>query len=48
MRLIAAEVGGSVEAAPVDAHVELFDVLLDGCREAVKGGTMDPKVNLLS
>ena len=48
MRLIAAEVGGSAEGAPVDAQVELFDVLLDGCREAVKGGTMDPKVNLLS
>ncbi|CAH1428545.1 unnamed protein product [Lactuca virosa] len=47
MRLIAAEVGGSAEAAPVDAQVELFDVLLDGCREAVKGGTMDPKGPLL-
>ncbi|CAH1439831.1 unnamed protein product [Lactuca virosa] len=48
MRLIAAEVGGSVEAAPVDAQVELFDALLDGCREAVKGGgTMDPKGPLL-
>lgn len=48
MRMISEEVGGSVEAAPVDAQVELFDALLDGCREAVKGGTMDPKVNLLS
>ncbi|CAH1451870.1 unnamed protein product [Lactuca virosa] len=47
MWLIAAEVGGFVEAAPVDAQVELFDVLLNGCREAVKGGTMDPKGQLL-
>ncbi|CAI9301755.1 unnamed protein product [Lactuca saligna] len=45
MRLIAAEVGGSVEANPVNAQVELFDALLDGCREVVKGGTMDPKAN---
>ncbi|XP_023733259.1 protein CHROMATIN REMODELING 5 [Lactuca sativa] len=48
MRMISEEVGGSVEAAPVDAQVELFDALLDGCREAVKGGgTMDPKGPLL-
>ncbi|KAL4590633.1 hypothetical protein LXL04_003570 [Taraxacum kok-saghyz] len=45
--LIAAEVGGAVEAAPVDAQVELFDALLDGCREAVKGGSLDPKGPLL-
>lgn len=45
--LIAAEVGGSVEAAPVEAQVELFDALLDGCREAVKGGSLDPKGPLL-
>ncbi|XP_023732470.1 protein CHROMATIN REMODELING 5 [Lactuca sativa] len=45
--LIAAEVGGSVEAAPVDAQVELFDALVDGCREAVKGGSMDAKGPLL-
>ncbi|KAE9462183.1 hypothetical protein C3L33_05903, partial [Rhododendron williamsianum] len=41
--LIAAEVGGVVEAAPTDAQIELFEALIDGCREAVKGGSYDPK-----
>ncbi|KAI3707690.1 hypothetical protein L6452_26319 [Arctium lappa] len=45
--LIAAEVGGTVEAAPVEAQVELFDALLDGCREAVNGGSLDAKGPLL-
>ncbi|KAK9053416.1 hypothetical protein SSX86_030050 [Deinandra increscens subsp. villosa] len=45
--LIATEVGGSVEAAPVEAQVELFDALLDGCREAVNGGSLDAKGPLL-
>nr|GEV55510.1 protein chromatin remodeling 5-like isoform X1 [Tanacetum cinerariifolium] len=45
--LIAAEVGGSVEAAPVEAQVELFDALLDGCKEAVKEGSFDAKGPLL-
>ncbi|XP_076904206.1 protein CHROMATIN REMODELING 5-like isoform X1 [Bidens hawaiensis] len=45
--LIAAEVGGCVEAAPVEAQVELFDALLDGCREAVSGGSLDAKGPLL-
>lgn len=45
--LIAAEVGGSVEAAPVEAQVELFDALLDGCKEAVKEGSSDAKGPLL-
>ncbi|GFQ02892.1 protein chromatin remodeling 5 [Phtheirospermum japonicum] len=45
--LIAAEVGGIVEAAPIDAQIELYDALIDGCREAVKGDTMDPKGPLL-
>ncbi|PWA67786.1 hypothetical protein CTI12_AA314790 [Artemisia annua] len=44
--LIAAEVGGSVEAAPVEAHVELFDALVDGCKEAIKEGSSDAKVKL--
>lgn len=44
--LIAAEVGGVVEAAPTDAQIELFEALIDGCREAVKGGSYDPKVRL--
>lgn len=41
--LIAAEVGGVVEAAPIEAQIELFEALIDGCREAVKGGSFDPK-----
>jgi chromodomain-helicase-DNA-binding protein 1 len=35
--LIAVEVGGAVGAAPPDAQIELFDALIDGCREAVEG-----------
>lgn len=42
--MIAAEVGGTVEAAPTEAQIELYDALIDGCREAVKGETLDPKV----
>ncbi|CAA0813205.1 Protein CHROMATIN REMODELING 5 [Striga hermonthica] len=45
--LIAAEVGGVVEAAPTEAQIELYDALIDGCKEAVKGDTMDPKGPLL-
>ncbi|XP_019163808.1 PREDICTED: protein CHROMATIN REMODELING 5 isoform X2 [Ipomoea nil] len=45
--LIAAEVGGAVEAAPTEAQIELFDSLIDGSREAVKGEIMDPKGPLL-
>ncbi|KAK3032361.1 hypothetical protein RJ639_037079, partial [Escallonia herrerae] len=45
--LIVAEVGGSIEAAPTEAQIELFDALLDGCREAVKEGNLDPKGPLL-
>ncbi|KAI7983583.1 Protein CHROMATIN REMODELING 5 [Camellia lanceoleosa] len=43
--LIAAEVGGAVEAAPTEAQIELFVALIDGCREAVEGGNFDPKAN---
>lgn len=42
--LIVAEVGGVVEAAPPEAQIELFDSLIDGCREAVNGGNLDVKV----
>ncbi|KAL3351120.1 hypothetical protein AABB24_019625 [Solanum stoloniferum] len=38
--LISSEVGGAVEAAPTEAQVELFDSLIDGCREAVKGTSL--------
>lgn len=44
---IAAEVGGAVEAAPYDAQIELYDALVDGCRESVKGESLDPKGPLL-
>lgn len=47
MNLIAAEVGGAVEAAPVDAQIELFDALIDGCHEAAKEEKIDPKGPLL-
>lgn len=42
--LIATEVGGAIEAAPVEAQIELFDALVDGCQEATKGEIIDPKV----
>ncbi|KAL8480023.1 hypothetical protein ACS0TY_026817 [Phlomoides rotata] len=45
--LIAAEVGGTVEAASTEAQIELYDALIDGCREAVKGEILDPKGPLL-
>ncbi|XP_059429432.1 protein CHROMATIN REMODELING 5 isoform X1 [Corylus avellana] len=41
--LIAVEVGGAVGAAPPEAQIELFDALIDGCREAVEVGNLDPK-----
>lgn len=44
--LIAAEVGGAVGAAPPESQIELFDALIDGCREAVERGNLDPKVGL--
>ncbi|KAF8395647.1 hypothetical protein HHK36_019597 [Tetracentron sinense] len=47
INLIAAEVGGAIEAAPSRAQIELFDALIDGCREVVKGGNLDTKGNLL-
>ncbi|KAF2291859.1 hypothetical protein GH714_035880 [Hevea brasiliensis] len=45
--LIVAEVGGSVAAASPDAQIELFDALIDGCKEAVDGGNLEPKGPLL-
>ncbi|KAL2925921.1 Protein CHROMATIN REMODELING 5 [Bienertia sinuspersici] len=45
--LIAAEVGGAVEAAPVEAQIELFDALIDGCQEAAKETPDDQKGALL-
>lgn len=45
--LIAAEVGGVVEAAPTELQIELYDALIDGCREANKSESIDPKVRSL-
>ncbi|KAI3414656.1 uncharacterized protein J3R85_016074 [Psidium guajava] len=44
---IASEVGGSFAAAPPEAQIELFNSLIDGCREAVKMENVDPKGPLL-
>lgn len=41
---IAEEVGGIIEAAPEEAQVELFDALIDGCRESVETENFEPKV----
>ncbi|XWS73617.1 hypothetical protein CRYUN_Cryun02cG0143900 [Craigia yunnanensis] len=45
--LIAEEVGGVVAAAPLDAQIELFKALVEGCREAVEVGNAEPKGPLL-
>ncbi|CAN1170496.1 Protein CHROMATIN REMODELING 5 [Linum perenne] len=45
--LIAAEVGGAFAAAPPDAQIELFDALVEGCKEATEVENMDPKGPLL-
>lgn len=44
INLIAEEVGGAVGTAPPEAQIELFDVLLEGGKEAVSVGSLDPKV----
>jgi hypothetical protein len=44
--LIVEEVGGTIAAAPPEAQVELFNALIDGCREAVEMGSVDQKVVL--
>jgi chromodomain-helicase-DNA-binding protein 1 len=45
--LIVEEVGGTVAAAPPEEQIELFDALVEGCREAVEVGNLDPKVGFL-
>ncbi|GMI97402.1 chromatin remodeling 5 [Hibiscus trionum] len=45
--LIAEEVGGAVAAAPLGAQIELFQALVEGCREAVEVGNAEPKGPLL-
>ncbi|KAJ7960580.1 protein CHROMATIN REMODELING 5 [Quillaja saponaria] len=47
INLIVTEVGGAVETSPEEAQTELFDALIDGCREAVELGSLDPKGPLL-
>ena len=46
--LIVEEVGGTVAAAPPEEQIELFDALVEGCREAVEVGNLDPKVGFLT
>ena len=41
------DVGGVLAKAPYEAQIELFDLLIDGCQEAVKENT-DIKVITLS
>ncbi|KAK4789616.1 hypothetical protein SAY86_016920 [Trapa natans] len=45
--LIVSEVGGVINAAPPEAQTELFNALVDGCREAIKLGNLDPKGPIL-
>ncbi|XVF04811.1 hypothetical protein REPUB_Repub05bG0117700 [Reevesia pubescens] len=45
--LIAEEVGGAVAAAPLDAQIELYKALVEGCREAIEVGDAEPKGPLL-
>ncbi|CAN0922487.1 Protein CHROMATIN REMODELING 5 [Linum grandiflorum] len=45
--LIAADVGGAIAAAQPDAQIELFDALVEGCKEATEVEHMDPKGPLL-
>ncbi|XP_047321306.1 protein CHROMATIN REMODELING 5 isoform X2 [Impatiens glandulifera] len=45
--LVAAEVGGAVETSPVEAQIELFEALVDGCKVAVDAGSLDPKGPIL-
>ena len=45
--LIAAEVGGSIESATSHAQVELFNALVDGCKEVMKKGNGEGKVCVL-
>ncbi|XP_062082267.1 protein CHROMATIN REMODELING 5 isoform X6 [Humulus lupulus] len=45
--LITEEVGGAVAAAQTDAQIELFNILIDGSKEAVEVGSLDPKGPLL-
>ncbi|KAH0466200.1 hypothetical protein IEQ34_006303 [Dendrobium chrysotoxum] len=45
--LIVADVGGIIESASIEAQIELFDLLIDGCREAVKEGNLDVKGTIL-
>ncbi|MCI41947.1 chromodomain-helicase-DNA-binding protein 2-like, partial [Trifolium medium] len=43
INLVVAEVGGAVEAAPLKAQAELFNALIDGCKEAAEVGSLDLK-----
>lgn len=45
--LIVEEVGGAVAGASLESQVELFNALIDGCKEAVEVGSLDQKGPLL-
>ncbi|XP_045824943.1 protein CHROMATIN REMODELING 5-like [Trifolium pratense] len=47
INLVVAEVGGAVEAAPFKAQAELFNALIDGCKEAAEIGSLHLKGPLL-
>jgi chromodomain-helicase-DNA-binding protein 1 len=40
------DVGGAIAKAPYEAQIELYDLLIDGCQEAVKENT-DIKVKFI-
>src|SRR4051812_16076175 len=44
--LIVDDVGGAIAKAPCEAQIELYDLLIDGCQEAVKENT-DIKVYVI-
>ncbi|KAM0947843.1 putative DNA helicase chromatin remodeling SNF2 family [Dioscorea sansibarensis] len=44
--LIVSDVGGVIEAAPYDSQIELFELLIEGCQEAIRGN-VDMKGTLL-
>ncbi|MCI37297.1 chromodomain-helicase-DNA-binding protein 2-like [Trifolium medium] len=47
INLVVAKVGGAVEAAPLKAQAELFNALIDGCKESAEVGSLDLKGPLL-
>jgi chromodomain-helicase-DNA-binding protein 1 len=44
INVIAAEVGGSIESATTRAQMELFEALINGCKEVVRAVNGEGKV----